>query len=212
MAVDWNSPPQGGHHSRLKEAILLQYQRNRPLNTQKAYKPKVKEWTQFCNHVYSHIPESERYLLNSENTYKFILYQAMRPKKAVGGGRKKKASVPIVATMEGTEEEDDNDAEEEEIDDESFIGVSTWGEGFNSMRYDSVMAQFTDHNIFVVGEEVRHPENPVGFQQVNTYKAALLSIHQAQVACKLIDVPFEPNIWSLNHKCLMELVKGGSSK
>ena len=76
------------------------------------------------------------------------------------------------------------------------------------MRYDRVMAQFTDHNIFVVGEEVRHPENPVGFQQVITYKAALLSIHQAQVACKLIDVPFEPNIWSLNHKCLMELVKG----
>ena len=210
--VNLNCPPPD-QLSRVQEAIHHAYQQSRPINTQKAYRPKVKEWKQFCNHVYGHLPDNKRFLLNRENTYKFILFQAMRPKKAVGGGVKKKKLKTRRNNEFELEEEEEEQDDDIDIDDTSSEGipqvvVSTRGEGFNPTRYDAVMSQFTDHNIFVEGREVRHPENPVGYQQVNTYKAALMSIHQLQVSCKLLDCPFEPNIWSLDHKYLMELIKG----
>ena len=213
--VNLNCPPPD-QLSRVQEAIHHAYQQSRPINTQKAYRPKVKEWEQFCNHVYGHLPDNKRFLLNRENTYKFILFQAMRPKKAVGGGGVKKKKLKETRRKNDELEEEEEQDDDIDIDDDASseegipqVGVvSTRGEGFNPTRYDAVMSQFTDHNIFVEGREVRHPENPVGYQQVNTYKAALMSIHQLQVSCKLLDCPFDPNIWSLDHKYLMELIKG----
>jgi hypothetical protein len=87
---------------------------NRPDNTKKAINPKVREWVTFCNYVYGEIAEETRYTLNSDNTYKFMLYQAMRPKKSQGG--KKRARVEV-------DEEEEEAAEEDAV----FFGVGSQG-------------------------------------------------------------------------------------
>ena len=77
---------------------------NRPDNTKRAINPKVREWVTFCNYVYGEIPEETRYTLNSDNTYKFMLYQAILPKKAQGG--KKRGRVEVDEEEEEAAEED----------------------------------------------------------------------------------------------------------
>jgi hypothetical protein len=167
--------------SRLKVIMLQKFLEQRPANTKRAIDPKVKEWTQFCDHVYYSLPENERYLLNSENTYKFMLYQAMRPKKKQHGRKRR---------MEEEAEED--------------VATTTRGEGFNAAQYDAIMADYADRTV----DELRNPLNPLGFQQVNTYKAALVNIHRQQVAAKLVpNVQFDPYIWQYDHTCLLNVVK-----
>ena len=82
--------------------------------------------------------------------------------------------------------------------------------GFSAATYNEVMQEFTDQNIFLKGNAVQHPANPVGFQQVSTYKASLLSIHRMQQARKEVpdEIFFDKTIWTSHHYCLMEMIKG----
>jgi hypothetical protein len=89
---------------------------NCPDNTKRAINPKVREWVTFCNYVYGEIPKETWYTLNSDNTYKFKLYQAMRPKKAQGG--KKRGRVEV-----------DEEEEEATEEDAFFFGVGGHGGG-----------------------------------------------------------------------------------
>jgi hypothetical protein len=167
----------------------------------------VREWLTFCNYVYSEIPEETRYTLNSDNTNKFMLYQAMRPKKAQGG--KKRGRVEV-------------DEEEEEAADEDafFLGVGGQGGGragaFCPITYNAVIDKFADSNLQALGDadDLPQPVNPLGlFSQVNTYKAALICIYKLQKTnCQLPELPFAHTIWQHNHQCLMNIVKEGKQK
>lgn len=70
------------------------------------------------------------------------------------------------------------------------------------------MAEYSDRRVLTLGNEIQHPLNPLGFQQVNTYKTALVNIHRMQVASGLApNVQFDPYIWQYDHTCLMNVVK-----
>lgn len=194
------SSPDGGvpavverRHVFLQSFLQTYTLQNRPRNTRLAIDPKIREWESFCNHVYPELPEDQRFLLNHENSYKFLLYQAFRPKKPQGGKKRSRAVV---------EEEDD-----EEEAQESPLVVSR-GEGFNPCMYDSVMEQFADHNTIQLDSDLPHPENPVGFDTVNTYKAALITIHDVQKTNGQVErLPFSHAVWHNDHANLMGIVR-----
>ena len=200
-------------HLRLKEVIYTQSILQRPLNTKKAVDPKVKEWYQYCDHVYPKVDVPDRYVLCSENTYQFMVFQAMRPKKDLGGklpssddgsGGKKKRKRKSPAVVVNREEGRAVGGGGGEV-----VVVSTGkGLGFSSALYDSVMHAYSDAQTFVKGDDVGHPENAIGYSLLVQYKAALIAIHRAQCSCTNKDVLFTPTIWTQHHIVLMDLVNG----
>ena len=66
-----------------EQAVLQMTDHNRPENTNRAYKGKMEEYYEYCRLVYPHVRNP--YILNSTYVYRFIFYQAMRPKKKRGG-------------------------------------------------------------------------------------------------------------------------------
>ena len=95
-------PQNQNTHVFLKSFVHAHKLQNRPVNTKRAIDPKIREWEAFCNYVYAEVPEQDRYTLNSENSYKFMLYQAMRSKKPKGGT--KRSIDELEAVKDGEEE------------------------------------------------------------------------------------------------------------
>jgi hypothetical protein len=199
----------------IRELIFHHQMETRPENTRRAYNPKVIEFYQYCNQVYKNVPDTERFLLTSDNTYNFILYQAMREKKKAGGRKRKQDDMEHVASGEGEvvgamegEVEEETMAEGEEDEAEACSGSR--GEGFNGNEYDRVMATYADQQVLLVGGDVtalKHPTNPLGFRQFSCYKGALLSLYRMQVTQNLVpNAPFE-SIWGNHHVSLMNLVR-----
>ena len=175
---------------------------NRPVNTKLAINPKIREWEAFCNHVYPEVEESKRFLINHDNSYKFILYQAFRPKKDTGGVKKRRR---------GEAEELEDDDEEADM----FLSRGGLVYGFSPSTYDGVMEKFSDQNVqsLMNIEALPHPPNPVGYSQVNTYKAALFTIHNIQKASgKLERQTFSSAIWGHEHEIILSIVKQRKGK
>jgi hypothetical protein len=124
-------------HLLLKSFVHGHKLQNRPVNTKRAIDPKIKEWEAYCNYVYPEVPEQDRYTLNSDNSYKFMLYQAMRPKKPMGGTRKRS-----IDELEEAVEDD-----EEEMGEVSVSRGGRGAIGFSHSTYDAVMDRFADRNI-----------------------------------------------------------------
>ena len=63
----------------------------------------------------------------------------------------------------------------------------TAGEGFSRANYDWVLAKYdgSTPSTFV------HPDNPVGYDAINQYKAAVLNLHRKQVAEGANGTPWE---------------------
>jgi hypothetical protein len=95
---------------------------DKPVNTRKAVEPKVQEWQSFIDHIDRPVdgnPEHNirRYIPNKDNSYKFLLYQALRQKGKQGGNKRKR-----LAEGEGG------------------------GGGFDPLEYNRVMSEYLDEN------------------------------------------------------------------
>ena len=139
----------------------LLYQRgeiDRPENTKKAVEPKILEWQKYIDHT--HIPvkggrEGAQHLPTKENTYKLMLYQALRGQRKKGGKRKRK-----------------KDAEEDEQEDDQQAAQSS-SRGFSGAEYDSIMTQFHSGDAHIL---LSNPSNPIGDKMFQHYKLALLHL------------------------------------
>jgi hypothetical protein len=198
------NPQNLNSHVFLKSFVHAHKLQNRPVNTKRAIDPKIREWEAYCNYVYPEVPEQDRYTLNSDNTYKFMLYQAMRPKKPLGGTKRSIEELEAV-----------KDDEEERMGEVSVSRGGRGAIGFCHSTYDAVMDRFADRNINLLntGEDLPHPDDPLGFSQVNTYKASLITVYELQKTSGVLpELPFAHTIWQHDHQCLMALVKGRKQK
>lgn len=64
---------------RLQEFVIDLREEAEPENTTKTYLPKLKEWFQYCDHVYPTDPY--KYNLSFEKAYLFMFYQTFRQQK-----------------------------------------------------------------------------------------------------------------------------------
>ena len=154
---------------------------NRKPNTMKAYDPKVLEYYSFCDHVYMHDHVSIRYTVDDKKMFSFLFYHAMRNKYSVGGKNRTRCA-----------------------------------NRFDPADYDTVWQQFLpivaalrqyDGNPPAdVHETFKDPENPLGYDQLNTYKAVVRGIHAEQVQQGANNKAFE---FVLTHQCkaLLKMVK-----
>lgn len=173
----------------LQTFLFSKEQMGRPKNTRKAIDPKIAEWQKFCDHAtFDPTIGTERYIPTKENTYFFMIYQALRSKRKQGGRRKRKRT--------------GEEVEEEEADDS--------GHGFDGVDYDRIMSSFSAGQ----GDELlANVENPIGFKMFEHYKLALLHIHAQCVQARVCeDTLFEPFIWGRDHKTLGNIVKGRKQK
>jgi hypothetical protein len=100
-----------------QDMLFMREEQDRPANTRKAVVPKVREWEAFINHtcpsIGDHPDNNRRYIPNKDNTYKFLLYQALRQKRKQGGKRKRSG------------EQEDGDG------------------GFDAHEYNNIMTQYS---------------------------------------------------------------------
>lgn len=69
-------------------AIQNENQKN---NTDRAYSKKIFEFLEYCDHVYPHKPEAERYLVSFEHVNRFAWYFAYRCKRDRSSSLKRKS-------------------------------------------------------------------------------------------------------------------------
>ncbi|KAG7347926.1 centromere DNA-binding like protein [Nitzschia inconspicua] len=91
LATPANNVPQIQNPAALNlETALQQFvidlrEDGEPENTKKAYLPKLKEWFQYCDHVYPTDPY--KYNMNFDKIYLFMFFQTFRQQKKRGGNR-----------------------------------------------------------------------------------------------------------------------------
>jgi hypothetical protein len=189
-------PPAGPFNEHVARDMLYQkLEIDRPLNTKKAVQPKMKEWEKYIDHTYTPA-EGDRsgaqYLPTKENTYKFMLYQALRGQRKKGGKRKR------------------NDRMVEDDDEEEAL--LSLGRGFNGAEYDLIISQF-DLGSNDAHALLSNPSNPIGVKMFQHYKLALLHLHHHYVQRRVCeDLPFEPFIWGRDHVALAKVVKNRRHK
>ena len=81
-AIVWG-PEDNEADSQREQAVLTMTEHNRPENTKRAYNSKIEEYYEYCRLLYPH--DRNKYILKPSYVYRFIFYQAMRPKKKRGG-------------------------------------------------------------------------------------------------------------------------------
>ncbi|KAG7338737.1 hypothetical protein IV203_001225 [Nitzschia inconspicua] len=69
----------------LQQFVIDLREDGEPENTKKAYLPKLKEWFQYCDHVYPTDPY--KYNMNFDKIYLFMFFQTFRQQKKRGGNR-----------------------------------------------------------------------------------------------------------------------------
>ena len=110
----------------------------------KAHQPKVAEYFEFCDEIYS--KEHYKYHLTFEKVYRFMYYQAFRPLKPRGGKRKYHYGGTPVRRLKRSrrsvivheEEPFDN-----QVDDDNNCYVPESSLHFDTAMYHEVMAQFS---------------------------------------------------------------------
>ena len=80
--IQW-APEETDADSKREQVVLRMTDFNRPENTTRAYEGKTEEYYEYCDAVYPR--DRGRYTLKPFRVYRFIFYQAMRPKKKRGG-------------------------------------------------------------------------------------------------------------------------------
>jgi hypothetical protein len=167
-----------------QDQLFIREELGKPENTRKAIAPKVAEWRSYIDHVdpppvRDHPANASRYVPTKANTYQFLLYQALRPKRKQGGKRKKR------------EEEEGGDGED--------------SRGFDVNEYNSLMEQYSSGN----GEALlTNPTNPIGVKLFDHYKMALQFVHSYYIQQRVSEESiFDPFIWGRDHKTLANIVK-----
>jgi hypothetical protein len=167
-----------------QDQLFFREELGKPENTRKAIAPKVLEWRSYIDHVNpppvrDHPANASRYVPTKANTYQFLLYQALRPKRRQGGKRKKR------------HEEEGGDGED--------------SGGFDANEYNSLMEQYASGN----GESLlTNPTNPIGVKLFDHYKMALQFVHSYYIQQRVSEESiFDPFIWGRDHKTLANIVK-----
>ena len=198
----------------MQRAVVELNESFRPTNTSKAHQPKVAEFFQFCEDVYSMDPY--KFHLTFEKVYRFMYYQAFRPLKARGGKRKyhngspsavplargkrkKKGRRPVIIDepQEDNNEDDANEAEEETF------------EHFDKDMYDLVMAQYSGAPESP-GSPVALPAQamkPISWSTFDQYKQVLKKIHREEQLQGASSLVWE-QIWKSPLDDLAKHVKG----
>jgi hypothetical protein len=171
----------GSADARLVQELVVKHINlaHRKTNTMSAYDPKAKEYEAFCDHAFSYMPRSSRYTVDGDKMFSFLFYHAMRDKYTVGGRNR-------------------------------------GAHGFSGADYDAVWQKYTplvgilranDGNCPTeVQNNFPEPQNPLGYDQLNTYKAVVRGIHAEQVEANANSLGFE---FVLTPKCkgLLKMVK-----
>jgi hypothetical protein len=66
---------------RQSEVVNRLYNENKKLNTAKSYEPRVMEFREYCDFVFSDLGAECRYTVTHEKVYPFMFYQCFREKK-----------------------------------------------------------------------------------------------------------------------------------
>jgi hypothetical protein len=90
MGLLLRNPEDVGLRSRMEQAVIaIRKNSVKPINTLKAFIPKIKEFEEFCAQCYPDDPY--KYNMTAEKAYKYMFYHSFRNKK-VRGGRREGAS------------------------------------------------------------------------------------------------------------------------
>lgn len=157
---------------------------NRKTNTRLAYDPKVAEYEAFCDYVYPHVAQSTRYTVDSNRLFKFLFYHSMRNKYNIGGAK------------------------------------TTGHHGFDAADYDRVWQSYQLsverlRQFSLSGENVpddvlkslfKDPEKPIGYDQLNTYKAVVRGVWESQVQSHANSLAWDL-ILTYECKALLKMVK-----
>lgn len=126
------------------------------VNTAAAYDPKTAEFYEFWDFLYPNATPGSKYTVDADKAFKFLFYHGMRNKYAVGGKG--------VATRHGFDGDDYNRVWQQYSD-----PVDTLRQYPQGCPTDVTKKLFKDL------------ENPLGVDQLNTYKATIRGIHGSQV-------------------------------
>jgi hypothetical protein len=74
---------------------------------------------------------------------------------------------------------------------------------FDCKESDHILSEY--HYCGCTQEDLAEPEKPLGYAQLNTYKAAVHSFHDEQVADNINNIPWEM-VWNADLKLLMQMV------
>jgi hypothetical protein len=165
----------------MREAIFKMQEQRCPKNTSLAYSPKIGEFIQFCDYKYSRHDASSRYIVTCEKIYTFLFYQCMRDKRKRGGYRKKKKSEDV-----------------EEVD----TALATT---FSPSDFKAVIKKYsstTDAGL----ADWPEPDNPVGYDTINTYKSSIKNLWERQVARCSNNLSWS-HVWTIDCKNLVKVVK-----
>lgn len=148
-----------------QHAIVHQINRKtRRANTAAAYDPKAEEWGQFVDTVYCSQHASIRYTVTSEKLYRFLFYHAFRNKY---NRKRKHGSGKTNMSKHGFNYEDYT----------RVVGTYTkaaeaYAERVRTKLVDADVEQF----------EPPEPDDPVGYDQINTYLFTVQNIFKQQVS------------------------------
>ena len=120
-------------------------------NTKKAYEPKVNEYKDYCDHVFWFHDVMVRYTVTSESLYRFLFYHVFRDKKQSLG--KKRGALSAF----------------DRVDYERVVS-----------RYTSVLCSVESNLSDSVPTDIPDPQNPLGYDQINTYRSAVKGYYEAQ--------------------------------
>ena len=154
----------------------------RTKNTPLAYSPKIIEFRQYCDALYSTHPMETRYTVDQARVHSFMTYVAFREQKKKG--RKKDGK-------EGKRKRDDNNYQL-----------------FDACEADRINKILKEANS-VLSPNIREklePKNGVGFDTMNTTRSALKKYWQKQRE-QCINNHTEEQVFGLTVKQLMDIVK-----
>ena len=194
----------------MQQAVVELNESFRPSNTSKAHQPKVAEFFEFCDEIFSR--EHYKYHLTFDKVYRFMYYQAFRPLKPRGGKRKYHFGVTPVRQKRRRraviiEEEEPLD---DELDDDDCTEASPIH--FDRPMYDKVMSQFSGAPASP-GSTVPLPiqaVKPMSWSTFDQYKQILKKIHKEQQLQGASSLVWE-QIWKIPLEDLAKQVKGRGS-
>ena len=175
-------PPRcGKERLLLAEAVKRLTNQTREGNTAVAYDPKTAEYYAYCDHEYGHAHVQSRYTVTQEKLFDFLFYHAFRNKYPVGGSTRKNAH------------------------------------GFKPLDYDVVRTFYAAHVKYQVenptdeGHQIPDPDDPLGYDALNTYKAVVLNVWSEQAASNCNSTSWDL-IFTARVKQLINLVRRRKSR
>ena len=193
----------------MQRAVVELNESFRPTNTSRAHQPKVAEYFQFCDQIYS--LKQYKYHLSFEKVYRFMYFQAFRPLKTRGGKRK----YNLGGTPSRTKRRQTAPCGVDEVNEPVEEEHEDLAEGvvlhFDRAMYDEVMSQFTgDPSPTELSPSTPLPVQavkPISWSTFDQYKQVLRKIHREQQLEGVSSLVWE-QIWKSPLDDLARQVKG----